>query len=580
MKLKSLLCLTVGLLILTPVRGSVYNNSEDVPKRESRAVWLTTLSGLDWPRTKATDETSRRKQQQELCTILDSLKKIHINTVLLQTRVRGTVIYPSSIEPWDGCLSGTPGKDPGYDPLAFAIEACHERGMELHAWIVTIPCFKTAAAKSVGSKSVLKKHSSLCKKYNDTWYLDPGMPGTADYLSSLCEEIVSRYDVDGIHFDYIRYPENARNFPDQTTYRKYGKGQDKAAWRRNNITHCVERMYRTVKSLKPWVKVSSSPIGKYRDLTRFPSYGWNAYDAVYQDAQKWMKEGVHDMLFPMMYFQGNHFYPFAADWKEDSGGKPVVPGLGIYFLSEREKNWDLEVIERELQFIRKEQIPGQAYFRAQFLLDNVKGLYDYLKTFYYPYPALTPVCKSCDSIAPSAPGNPRISMSPYQATLSWNRSTDEVNGHDVRYQIYASRTCPVDVTQARNLILTNLRDTVFTFNPMYVGLYGYHFAVTATDRSGNESEAAAPQKAGHTTGNDTGTATPHGKVRLSEDGSTLLLPESKAEFFIILDLQGRMICTEPYQRSYRTDRLAKGVYQVRTLEKKGYSRTLGGFVKP
>lgn len=578
MKLKSLFCLFWVFLCGIPALAADYVGPVEAPKRESRAVWLTTLSGLDWPKTKATDEASRRKQQQELCDILDSLKKIRINTVLLQTRVRGTMIYPSAIEPWDGCMSGSVGRDPGYDPLAFAIEACHERGMELHAWMVTIPCFKTSAAKAMGSKSVLKKHPSLCKKHNDTWYLDPGMPGTADYLSSLCEEIVRNYDVDGIHFDYIRYPENARNFPDQATYRKYGKGKDKAIWRRDNITRCVERMYRTIKTLKPWVKVSSSPIGKYRDLTRFSSYGWNAYDAVYQDAQKWMKEGIHDMLFPMMYFQGNHFYPFAADWKEDSGGKPVVPGLGIYFLSEREKNWDLEVIERELQFIRKEQIPGQAYFRADFLLDNVKGLYDYLKTFYYPYPALTPVCNSCDSVAPSAPGNPQISMSQYHASVSWNRSYDAVNGHDVRYNIYASRTFPVDVTQAHNLIRTAMRDTVFEFNPMFVGLYGYHLAITATDRSGNESVAAIlrnPSAAPVCT-----TPQTHGKVILDQDGITLKLPESEAEFFMIQDMQGRVLHTVPYQKQYRTDGLKKGVYQVRTLEKKGFSRTLGSFIKP
>lgn len=578
MKIKTIYSLFLALLCVLPAKATDYVGPTGSPKRESRAVWLTTLSGLDWPKTKATDEASRRQQQQELCDILDSLKKIRINTVLLQTRVRGTVIYPSAIEPWDGSMSGTVGRDPGYDPLAFAIEACHERGMELHAWMVTIPCFKTSAAKALGSKSVLKKHPTLCKRHNDTWYLDPGMPGTADYLSSLCEEIVRNYDVDGIHFDYIRYPENARSFPDQTTYRKYGKGKDKAIWRRDNITRCVEQMYRTVKTLKPWVKVSSSPIGKYRDLTRFSSYGWNAYDAVYQDAQKWMKEGIHDMLFPMMYFQGNHFYPFAADWKEDSGGKPVVPGLGIYFLSEREKNWDLEVIERELQFIRKEEIPGQAYFRADFLLNNVKGLYDYLKTFYYTYPALTPVCNSCDSVAPSAPGNPKISMSQYHAALSWDRSYDAVNGHDVRYNVYASRTYPVDVTQACNLIRTAMRDTVFEFNPMYVGLYGYHFAVTATDRSGNESVVAAPQEVLEQ--QERAALRPHGQVTLDEDGTTLRLPESNAEFFVIQDMQGRLLRTEPYQRQYRTDGLNKGVYQVRTLEKKGYSRTLGEFVKP
>lgn len=571
-------CLLLTLFGLFPTKGAAYIDPGHAPKRESRAVWLTTLSGLDWPGTKATDEYSRQRQQEELCQILDSLKKIRINTVLLQTRVRGTVIYPSSIEPWDGCMTGTTGKDPGYDPLAFAIEACHERGMELHAWMVTIPCFKTSAARSLGKRSVLRKHPELCKRHNDTWYLDPGMPGTAEYLTSLCTEIVSRYDVDGIHFDYIRYPENARNFPDQSTYRKYGKGRNKADWRRDNITRCVEQMYRAVKAIKPWVKVSSSPIGKYRDLTRYPSYGWNAYDAVYQDAQKWMKEGIHDMLFPMMYFQGNHFYPFAADWNEDSGGKPVVPGLGIYFLSEREKDWELEVIERELQFIRRENIPGQAYFRTRFLLDNVKGLYDYLKTFYYPYPALTPACPGNDSLPPSAPGHPRISLSAYHASLSWNRAHDNVNGTDVRYNIYASRSYPVDVTQARNLIRTALRDTVFEFNPMFVGLYGYHFAVTATDRSGNESAAASPIEPD--AGQKEISQTMHGNAALHEDGTTLLLPESKAEFFMILDMQGRVLQTVPYQRAYRTDHLVKGAYQVRTLEKKGYSRPLGEFIKP
>ena len=114
----------------------------ETPKHELRAVWVTTLSGLDWPRTKATSKTSIEKQKQELCLLLGQLQACHINTVLLQTRIRGSVIYPSSMEPWDQCFTGTYDKSPGYDPLQFAIEETHRRGMELHAWVVTIPAFK------------------------------------------------------------------------------------------------------------------------------------------------------------------------------------------------------------------------------------------------------------------------------------------------------------------------------------------------------------------------------------------------------------------------------------------------------
>ena len=129
------------------------------PKRETRAVWLTTFSSLDWPKNKATSPAGIKAQQDELCRILDRLKEVNINTVLLQTRVRGSVIYPSAIEPWDGCLTGTPGRAPGYDPLAFAVRECHKRGMELHAWLVAIPCFKISAATRMGNRSVLK---TLC----------------------------------------------------------------------------------------------------------------------------------------------------------------------------------------------------------------------------------------------------------------------------------------------------------------------------------------------------------------------------------------------------------------------------------
>ena len=451
------------------------------PKYEVRGVWITTLSGLDWPKTKATSAVKREQQKHELCKILDQLKAARINTVFMQTRVRGSVIYPSKIEPWDVCLTGQFDKDPGYDPLAFAIEETHKRGMELHAWVVTVPCFKIKDAAKMGPKSLLKTHPDLLKKHNDMYYLDPGLPGSDDYLVSICKEIVSRYDVDGIHFDYIRYPENAEGFPDGATYKKYGSKQSKAEWRRANITHMVRKTHTAIKALKPWVRLSCSPVGKFKDMRRFSSRGWNAYTAVYQNAQGWLRDGIMDMLCPMMYFQGDHFYPFAADWQENSYGRTIVPGLGIYFLSPREKDWDLGVIQRELCYIREQGLQGQAYFRSQFLTENTKGLYDYVKTAYYPYPALLPPMIWQSITRPAAPEVKEERTGPTTACLKWNPIKD------CRYVIYASKQLPIDTSNPANII-TVTSQCEYSYNLLSSTLLGLHFTVTALDRYGNESK--------------------------------------------------------------------------------------------
>ena len=122
--------------------------AHNIPKHELRAVWLTTLNGLDWPDTRAAGVQAAERQKRELTTILDRLKAANFNAVVLQTRIRGTVIYPSQIEPWDACLTGHIGQSPGYDPLAYAIEECHKRNMQLHAWVVAIPGNKTAQLKA------------------------------------------------------------------------------------------------------------------------------------------------------------------------------------------------------------------------------------------------------------------------------------------------------------------------------------------------------------------------------------------------------------------------------------------------
>lgn len=538
------------------------------PKHEIRATWLTTLGGMDWPRAKAGNERGIQRQKKELCDILDRLKAANINTILLQTRLRGDMIYPSDIETFAESLTGHTGRNPGYDPLAFTIEECHKRGMELHAWIVTIPVGNTRQVQLLGRNSVVQKNRKFCKLYKGNWYLDPGNPETKEYLSCIVKEIASRYDVDGIHLDYIRYPEQAEHFPDKDTYRQYGKGKDLKQWRRDNITEIVRRLYTDIKAIKPWIKVSSSPVGKYRDTNRYPSRGWNAYHIVYQDAQKWLKEGIHDMLFPMMYFQKNNFYPFALDWKENCGNRPVIPGLGIYFLSPDEQDWTLDEIVRQVHFTRQIKLDGQAYFRNRFLLDNTKGILDELQENFYTKPALVPPMTWMDSIPPSVPTLPSLHfLSDGTTHMSWQTSTDN-SGSEVVYRLYASDTYPVDIANAENLLETRLACTEYQYIPSMPWHRKRYFAVTAADRFGNES---APLELNTALETD---------LPLLNNGDNLNLPDTEGATIVkILTTTGEEIIRMNYARRLSVASLPSGFYTVYIENRTGTQTLTGTIIK-
>ena len=217
------------LLLFIAVNFSLLAQS----KQEIRAVWLTTNHALDWPEKPVRNQNDVIRQQEEFCRILDELKAANFNVVFLQTRIRGNVIYPSKIEPWSNFITWNPSSNPGYDPLAFAIEACHERGLECHAWFVTYPVGLEKIKGKPNNSPTVVKNKDLVKKFDGELYLDPGNPGTRSYLISLVTEIVSKYDIDGFHFDYIRYPDRSTNFPDQDTYKKYGQKQNIESWRRD-----------------------------------------------------------------------------------------------------------------------------------------------------------------------------------------------------------------------------------------------------------------------------------------------------------------------------------------------------------
>ena len=166
-----LITFIVAILLGTTLTHAQY--VPHAPKREYRAVWLTTIKGLDWPKEEFVGRGKEAEQKAALCAILDSLQAIRINTVLLQTRIRGDVIYPSAIEPFAPVFTGKHDVAPNYDPLAFAIEECHRRGMQLHAWLVTIPLGEVAYVKSHGSRSLPATKPTQCTRFHGAWYMEP-----------------------------------------------------------------------------------------------------------------------------------------------------------------------------------------------------------------------------------------------------------------------------------------------------------------------------------------------------------------------------------------------------------------------
>lgn len=535
------------------------------PKYEVRAVWLTTIGGIDWPHSYAQSERSAEKQKEELRCILDRLQKANINTVLLQTRIRATTIYPSQYEPWDGCLSGFPGKSPGYDALQFAIDECHKRGMEVHAWVVTIPVGKW---NSYGCRQLRKRFPRLIKRIDQDGYMDPEAPQTGSYLADMCREIVQRYDVDGIHLDYIRYPETW----------KFRISKDQA---RGNITRIVEKIHQAVKQEKPWVKMSCSPIGKFDDLSRYWSHGWNAYTKVAQDAQAWLKDGLMDELFPMMYFRGDQFFPFAIDWKEHSYGKIIVPGLGIYFLDPKEGKWNINDITSELYHLRNIG-EGHAFFRNKFLLDNHQGVYDFVTAHFNRYPALVPPMTWESNKRPLQPVTLCIEEKEGTTTLRWDNSLQYEDGTAIKTpsiynNVYASKEYPVDTHDARNLILTRTTRRQLTTR---TGNTPTYYAVTTTDGYGNESLAKQlnPTAVVKTT-------TRYGKAcRLTTTGESIILPssihETDCQYIIVKNMQEQAVyITKPQNGKINIKKIKDGIYTLNCVNYKNIEHTLGTFIK-
>ena len=300
--------------------------------REFRATWLTTVWGIDWPKTtipvdgtEKQKENARKQQKKELCNILDSLKEANMNATFFQVRGMSDAMYKSKYENWCRYLTGTRGADPGYDPLEFAIQEAHKRGIELHAWLNPYRYSSSTDTYSKLENDYAVQHPDWILDYGEATILDPGLPEVRQRIQEIIADIVERYDVDGIVFDdyFYAYGGTSDNL-DKATQDKYRpEGKDLGDWRRENVDMMIKDVYDTIQAIKPYVKFGVSPFGtwttnkevaKEHGITLPGGIGntGNMYAEIYCDPIAWLEQGTVDYISPQLYWTTTSAYPFGV----------------------------------------------------------------------------------------------------------------------------------------------------------------------------------------------------------------------------------------------------------------------------
>lgn len=371
-------------------------------KREFRGVWVATVANIDWP---SKPGLPANEQKTELLAILDKAAELKLNAVVFQVRPMADALYESKFEPWSEYLSGTLGKGPGYDPLAFAVEEAHKRGLELHAWFNPYRARHPSAKSATPDDHITKKRPDLAKPYGTHSWMNPTNAEVQDHSLAVILDVVKRYDIDGIHIDDYFYPYKEKDadgknipFPDDDTWEKYQKAGGKLArddWRRDAVNAFVKRMYAETKKAKAWVKVGISPFGIWRPGFPVGIAGLDQYAELYADAKLWLNEGWVDYFTPQLYWpiaQEKQSFPKLLDWwaSENTKKRHLWPGLYTSRVTGVAKGWEAKEVADQIELTRKQKdAPGAVHFSMKALLRNTGGIADELKKVYAE-PALVP----------------------------------------------------------------------------------------------------------------------------------------------------------------------------------------------
>lgn len=477
--------------------------AQDCPKREFRGAWLH-IVGNQKIKTMSTQEV-----KDWISSTLDTLQAVNCNAVIFQVRPQADAFFESKLEPWTRFLTGTQGKAPSpyWDPLQFAIEECHKRGMECHAWLN--PYRVTSNDKEVLCEDHLYyKRPELFLKYGSQLYFDPGEPDARAHTVNVIKDIVTRYDVDAVHFDdyFYPYPIAGKEFPDDKSFKKYaaqqGFGPDQRAdWRRNNVTLLIKEINKEIKAIKPWIRFGISPFGIHRNKKEDPqgsnTNGLSTYDALYADIPLWCMAGYIDYNVPQLYWKIGHKaadYDTLINWWNDGdfGGQLYIgQSLGTFFEPDLKNPQTTQMaakmkLERDLP-----NVHGNVWWPGWSLVQGkTHAITDSLRVKYQKYPALIPAYKHIDSIAPSAVKS--FSADKSRKVLSWEPvKTDDPMQEAAFFVVYCFPKFGEVNIEDSQYIVAMTRDHNFAIPEKYKG-DKHKWVVTVTDHCWNESVPSQP----------------------------------------------------------------------------------------
>ena len=471
-------------------------------KREVRSVWMATVWALDWP----SSTSSTTAQKNEMVKYLDVLQKNNFNAVYFQVRTMSDAFYKSSYEPWSSYLTGTRGKDPGWDPLAFVVEECHKRGMECHAWVNPYR-FSTGSNWSTAQDQALKSAGMLLAYTKSdgktTTILNPGLESVRKRIVDVCKEIISNYDVDGLVFDDYFYPEGipvTSSAGDYDLWQKSGASMTFGDWRRNNVNQMVADVYNMVQHQKPYVRFGISPAGAActsaavaakHGIDRCPVASDWQYDGIFSDPVAWLEAGTIDYISPQLYWKTNHktnpFGPMTKWWSYVAKhfGRHHYASHSISFLNSSNTTSDWEEIGKQVQFSRdytENEAPGAVFYSAAYVTGKKQsGFGEWLQVNKFQNKALTPAIdwkkSDLEKVQVSA-------LSKRATVLSW------AGVDTVRYSVYAVPESVNVETLDSNIPAEYLLGVSYktTYTMPDDKKSGYNYAVCVLDRYGNEYE--------------------------------------------------------------------------------------------
>ena len=475
------------------------------PKYEFRAAWVATVNNIDWPSRPGLGIT---QQKQEAINMLNMLQQNGINAVIFQGRPAGDAFYQSNLEPWSRYLTGTQGKDPGYDPLAFWIDECHKRNMELHLW-----CNPYRVAQHtdepLASNHIAFLHPEWIINYGDKLYFNPGLPETRAFIVEVVKDVVSRYDVDAIHFDdyFYPYPIAGIPFPDLQTFYQYPgkfKAEQIGDWRRNNVDETIYLLSQAIKATKPWVKFGISPFGVWRNMAddrrgSLTAAGTTNYDHLYADILKWQQNEWIDYVLPQLYWQIGHpsvnFELLCHWWSQNRFNRDLYIGQALY---KAERNSDVpewrqaDQLTRQIRVMRQiEGIKGGALYSAKHFQRDLMGFQDSLQQNLYRYPAIVPPMKWIDNKAPDKPG--RVRKRGMEIRWKADKTKNELD-RPVRFIVYKNKEGETfDPNDPRSILLITQAKKI-KLKKGDGEAERYLFRVSALDRLNNESKISKPVK--------------------------------------------------------------------------------------